>query len=176
MRHLALRLVVTAIVSVTASASSATVNLGFRSGATDVDFRFVDGLCTPERAAAFVGHAIAPTFPGHNNIPSVDGAPTCANGVARVNFKNVQGADPATISFFNLFYSTDPALKDFSGNKVNISSAWWTPWEEGRYPIFGGLVLGVPEPSVWVYMIVGFGVIGGSARSRRTARPEYIRN
>lgn len=46
-----------------------------------------------------------------------------------------------------------------------------TAYEAGAYDAinFGGTVAGVPEPSSWALLIVGFGMVGLSARRRRTA-------
>lgn len=40
---------------------------------------------------------------------------------------------------------------------------------------FGNLAAAVPEPATWAMMIVGFGFIGGSLRSRRTLSATYAR-
>jgi hypothetical protein len=145
---------------------ASAIEVFMRPGATDLHVRYADGKCTDLRTNSF-GLGIRPNDPKFPNIPSYAG-PTCKDGVLEFTFQNTVGADPSYL-FLDIFESNDPKLDEFTGGKVKISNIWWTPGKEGQYPITGKtgmFVQGVPETSVWISMILGFGLIGFSLRRR----------
>jgi hypothetical protein len=95
---------------------------------------------------------------------------------------------PATLSFFNgdtllatLTFDTPPELGNniaFAGitSAQGVTSFHWTA-TNGQYldtaidNIFVGSPTGVPEPSTWAMMLLGFGAIGVAMRRKRRARP-----
>jgi hypothetical protein len=112
---------------------------------------------------------------------------TLANPAFALGFDLLLNDSPATLSFFNgttllaTLTFDDPLVPGdnlaFAGiySSEGVTSFRWTATNGGVINtgidnIYAGPIAGVPEPSSWAMMLLGFGAIGFRLRRRKTAR------
>lgn len=88
---------------------------------------------------------------------SSSGRVTFANAIfSRGGSQTLTLVTPGSTAFTNFLFSSNGS--SYSGQDAQTGRA-----------VFGAIAAGVPEPSSWALMIIGFGVLGWSMRKRRSA-------
>jgi len=94
---------------------------------------------------------------GCSNGPKAGNPTTMKFKVAGITFSNLV---PTTYGSKKIYFATDlvGSMGIYSGKTANVGATW------DGVPVFG-----VPEPTTWGLMIVGFGFMGAGLRRRRAA-------
>lgn len=135
---------------------------------------------TPSIGATIPFDAVIVLFPDGTlrvvTIPTA-GAPTITNfaGAANVSGNTISGAAPLSLLFSTGFAPDDYTFAFWTRARVNPALDG-TNAEVADFAPNSGFLLAssVPEPSTWLSMLLGFGVLGGALRFRRR-RTKVIR-
>lgn len=176
----------TAMAAVPASAATITfdaIPYNFCGGPTTQGFNFTGSGCVGTNApgSAYASNGTAALLYGYGNLvvtATGGGAFTIANFLAGIG--EYSAATNATVNYTLTLasggtatgsFGIDRTYQSIALNTAAITSATFTGLADG-YVAFDNVTISagsgaVPEPATWGLMILGFGMIGGAARSRR---------
>lgn len=145
-------------------AISVTQNADFASGFSNV---------VPVKKAALTTLIFTPTNPNEFNGFSFRGQDLAANQEIDVIIQDNQGNAPQTIKFTeggaNQDFTRDGIIAALTGETIKSVELYNSGgFKEAKQFEFDQVITnGVPEPSTWAIMLVGFGGLGVALRQRR---------
>ena len=183
-----------ALFSVPAVAATQIVVGGELTGATGVDVEgtlynvsFEDGTCADEfggcdeltdfafttdtdaaaAASALLGQVFVGTFDDYPYLTNGCDDPIICTAVVPYGFNRLSFGEVDTDAAFNTadgFFVPDLVLSSYNLQSEDFSSIGYGSWV---WAVFTPAAPGVPEPSTWAMMLVGFGGVGFAVRRKR---------